>query len=78
MLGTSLPVKLFASEKDGDPANYEKYPRRYVLIQCAQCKACVYDKLAGRCLSGGPFDPDMAVTDSELHIRLAGSGFRPT
>lgn len=50
---------LFANDRDGDPANFEKYPDRYVRVKCAQCKECVLDRQAGRCFSGGPYTENL-------------------
>jgi hypothetical protein len=58
---------LLANDRDGDPAYPERYPHRYVSVSCAQCQHCIFDRRAGRCLSGGPYAPDLKVSFD--HVR---------
>ena len=61
--------KYAASPKNGDPANPAKYPKRYAVISCAACSECVFDKLVGRCLSGGPYNRNLEL--DMRHCRIS-------
>lgn len=59
---------ILASGKVGDPANPERHPQRFLKIKCAQCKACTFDRIVGRCLAGGPFNDKLEFSDSHCQI----------